>query len=454
MSAPSGEGRASWSQAREIAFGAARALPPATVELSAATGRVLAQPVLALCDVPHYASSAMDGWAVRGSGPWVLAGAKGAGAEGGAGGAGGAGGDGGVGGAGGVRGAVGAGLAPHEARSIVTGGLIPEGADAVLRSEAGEISESGATGATAVFSTSTSTGLSTPTSTGPDAADADAGPRLLLRGSPAPWPGQHIRPPGEEFRRGDVGVAAGVTLNPAHIAVAAACGVDELVVRARGRVALVLTGDEVVTRGVPAPGRVRDSFGPTLPSFVGMLGGEVVRQARVPDDHELLVHALTVEASLSDVVITTGGTGASSADHLRRALARIGARILVDGIGMRPGGPSLLARLDDGRLLIGLPGNPLAAMMGLLTLAGPVLAALAAGEPPALSRIQLADAVPEGRGDTRLIPFRLVDGRALPSGFTGSAMLRGLADASGVLVCGASGAEVGAELECLRLPWS
>jgi molybdopterin molybdotransferase len=314
----------------------------------------------------------------------------------------------------------------------VTGGVIPEGADAVLRSEAGEISESAST-----------LSLGAP----------DAGARLVLRGSPAPWPGQHIRPSGEEFHRGDVGIAAGVTLNPAHIAVAAACGSDELFVRPRGRVALVLTGDEVVTHGIPAPGRVRDSFGPTLPGFVGMLGGEVVRQTRVVDDHELLVRALSGDASESEVVITTGGTGSSSADHLRRALVRIGARILVDGVAMRPGGPSLLARLDDGRLLIGLPGNPLAAMMGLLTLAAPVLAALAGGEQPALSRIRVADAVAEGRGETRLIPFRLADGRALPSGFTGSAMLRGLADASGVLVCGASGAGVGAELECLRLPW-
>jgi molybdopterin molybdotransferase len=410
MSASSGEGRASWSQAREIAFGAARPLPSTTVELSAAAGRVLAQPVLALCDVPHYASSAMDGWAVRGSGPWVLVDAGGAGGAGGA----------------------GSGLAPHEARAIVTGGLVPDGAEAVLRSEAGEIGEASSPRPTA----------------------ADAGAHLLLRASPTPWPGQHIRPRGEEFRRGDVGVAAGATLNPAHIAVAAACGADELVVRARGRVSLVLTGDEVVTHGIPAPGRVRDSFGPQLPAFVGMLGGEVVRQARVGDDHELLVRAIAMDASASDLVITTGGTGSSAADHLRSALVRLGARILVDGVAMRPGGPSLLARLDDGRLLIGLPGNPLAAMMGLLTLAGPLLAALSAASLPGLSRIRLADAVPAGRGDTRLIPFRSVEGQAWPSAFTGSAMLRGLADASGVLVCGESAAEVGAELEFLRLPWS
>ena len=391
MSAPSGGQRAGWAEAREAAFAAGSPLPPVSVPLSAAVGRVLAQPVIALCDVPHYASSAMDGWAVRGSGPWVLRAAAEARA---------------------------ASLGANEACAIVTGGLIPEAADAVLRSEAGEV-------------------------VGGE-----------LRASIEPFAGQHIRPAGEEFRRGDVAIDAGVRVNPAHIAVAAACGADELVVRSRGRVSLVLTGDEVVTHGIPGPGSVRDSFGPQLPAFVGLLGGEVVRAARVGDDLEVLASALSAEPTASDVVITTGGTGSSSADHLRAALSRLGARILIGGVEMRPGGPSMLARLDDGRLLIGLPGNPLAAMMGLLTLAEPLLAALSGGRVAEPSRIRLAQAVPPGRGATRLIPFRLVDGLALPSAFTGSAMLRGLADASGVLVCGGAGADGDAELEFLRLPWS
>jgi molybdopterin molybdotransferase len=388
MSPASGADRLSWPEARAAAFAAASALPPARVALADAVGRVLAEPVLALCDVPHYASSAMDGWAVRGAGPWVLR-------------------------APGVP-----GLSAGEARPIVTGGLVPEGSDAVLRSEAGE---------------------------------ADGG---RLRASIAPLPGQHIRPSGEEFRLGDVGIEAGATLNPARIAVAASCGADELAVRARGRVALLLTGDEVVTRGIPGPGTVRDSFGPTLPAFVGALGGDVVRQARLADDLDALVQAITADASAADVVITTGGTGSSSADHLRSALTRLGARILIDGVRMRPGGPSLLARLDDGRLLIGLPGNPLAAMMGLLTLGGPVLAALAGADLAELSRIRLGGPVSEGRGETRLIPFRVDDGLARPSAYTGSAMLRGLAEASGVLVCSNSGGAIGDEREFVLLPWS
>ena len=397
MSTASDRPRLSWAQAREAAYAAAGELPPTRVGLSAAVGRVLVEPVVALCDVPHYASSAMDGWAVRGPGPWVLLAAE--------------------------RDA--SALDAGEARAIVTGGLIPEGADAVLRSEVGEVVSDG----------------------------SDATARGLLRSSVAPWTGQHIRPRGEEFGRGEVGIDAGVRLNPAHIAVAAACGVDEVEVRARARVALVLTGDEVVTQGIPAPGAVRDSFGPQLPAFVELLGAEVVGQTRLGDDHGALVRALSTEPSTHDVIITTGGTGDSSADHLRGALDRLGARVLIDGVAMRPGGPSLLASLDDGRVLIGLPGNPLAAMMGLLTLAAPALSTLAGAPLPELSRVSLGAPVAAGRGETRLIPFRLVDGSAEPSTFTGSAMLRGLADASGVLVCGSGGVDVGDELEFVPLPW-
>ncbi|MBF4635078.1 molybdopterin molybdotransferase MoeA [Agreia pratensis] len=397
MSAASGMPRLSWEQARESAYAAAGVLPTTRVELSAAVGRVLAEPVVALCEVPHYASSAMDGWAVRGPGPWVLRAAD--------------------------RDAP--ALEAGEARAIVTGGLIPEGADAVLRSEVGDVVSGG----------------------------SDATGRRLLRSSVTPWIGQHIRPRGEEFGRGEVGIDAGARLNPAHIAVAAACGVDEVAVRARARVSLVFTGDEVVTHGIPAPGTVRDSFGPQLPAFVELLGAEVAGQTRIGDDHGALVRALSTEASAHDVIITTGGTGDSSADHLRGALDRLGAHVLIDGVAMRPGGPSIMARLDDGRLLIGLPGNPLAAMMGLLTLAAPVLAALADTGLPELSRVRLGAPVAAGRGETRLIPFRLVGSQAEPSTYTGSAMLRGLADASGVLVCTNSGSAVGDEVEFVPLPW-
>src|SRR6185312_14586629 len=124
-------------------------------------------------------------------------------------------------------------------------------------------------------------------------------------------------------------------LNPAHVAVAAVCGHDELLVLPRPRVSLVLTGDEVVTSGIPEPGHVRDSFGPQLPSFIALLGGEVTASTRLPDNLALLVAAITAHPDV-DLVITTGGTGGSDADHLHAALAELGATIHIEGVAMRP----------------------------------------------------------------------------------------------------------------------
>ncbi len=403
MSDPASAARASWSEARATAFVAGGALgrrTTPTVPLHEAVGRILAEPVHALCDVPHYSSSAMDGWAVRGPGPWDLADA------------------------GPADPSATAELQPGEARPIVTGGAIPIGADAVLRSEAGSV-EGGRL------------------SSHPTASAV----------RPGLWPGLHIRPRGEEFLRGDVAIEAGVLLNPVHIAVAASCGADTVVVRARPRVSLVLTGDEVVTTGVPGPGVVRDSFGPQLPSLLGLLGADVVQQEHLADDVDAVVSAVTRGAGVTEMIVTTGGTGSSAADHLRGALARMGADILVDGIAMRPGAPSMLARLPDGRLLVALPGNPLAAVLSLLTLASTAIAGFAGTDLRALESVPLAGEIPAGRGATRLIPFRRIDGRAVASDWTGSAMLRGLAGASGVLVCGPEGAAAGSRVDFIALPW-
>ncbi|MFD1214961.1 molybdopterin-binding protein, partial [Arthrobacter sp. GCM10027362] len=184
-----------------------------------------------------------------------------------------------------------------------------------------------------------------------------------------PPAGRHIRPAGEETRAGETVIAAGTVLNPAHLAIAAVCGHDELPVLRRPEVALLLTGDEVVTAGIPAPGKVRDTFGPALPAIIRRLGGVASRTVRLPDDFGTMLAA--VRGCGADVVVTTGGTGHSQADHLRPVLAELGARILVQSIRMRPGHPALLARLPDGRPLVGLPGNPLAAIMALLTLGAP-----------------------------------------------------------------------------------
>ncbi|HYH77259.1 MAG TPA: molybdopterin molybdenumtransferase MoeA, partial [Arthrobacter sp.] len=215
-----------WEEARQAAFDCATPIPPGRIPLEQGLGRTLAEDITALQDMPHYASSAMDGWAVNGSGPWILAEA-------------------------GQR------LAPHQASPIVTGGLIPPGAKAVLRSESASLG-----------------------------TDDDGLPILVLGGAARPGEpknGQHIRKAGEEASMGEVLVKAGVSLNPAHLAVAALAGHDDLLVQGKPVVKMLLTGSEVVTHGLPAPGQVRDTFGPQLAAVVEMLGGIPAGQEKIGD---------------------------------------------------------------------------------------------------------------------------------------------------------------------------
>jgi molybdopterin molybdotransferase len=385
--------RPDWHAARSYSYRTPHRLDPESVPLNEAVGRVLATDLVALCDVPHYASSAMDGWAVAGEEPWQLATQH--------------------------------RLEPGQAAPIVTGGLIPAGARAVLRSEHGTVHDVG----------------------GAPVLETSAGARP---GEPAD--GDDVRPAGEEVAQSDVVFPAGTRLNPAHVAVAAVCGHDELPVLRAPRVALILTGDEVVASGIPEPGHVRDTFGPQFPALIRMLGGTVTAADHLRDDVGLLLERIA-EDTAAEVLITTGGTGRSTADHLHSALKQLDARILIDGIAMRPGGPSLLAQLPDGRYLVGLPGNPLAAMMGMLTLAQPLLAGLAGAAEPVLGSVVTGRDLTGRPGVCRLLPYQLQGGTAAKSPWFGSGMLRGLATASGVLVSPPEGARSGESVATVPLPW-
>lgn len=405
-----------WEEARKAAFDCATPIPASSVPLQKALGRTLAEEIISLHDMPHYASSAMDGWAVNGSGPWIVAEA-------------------------GQR------LAPHQASPIVTGGLIPPGAKAVLRSES------------AVLGT-----------------DDDGLPLLMTGGSARPGEprnGQHIRKAGEEATAGEVLVKAGVTLNPAHLALAALAGHDTLPVRGKPVVKLLLTGAEVVVRGLPEPGQVRDTFGPQLSAVVEMLGGIFGGQERIGDSYAEWMKGLedvsleevsSKDVSLdhvtppspvlpADVVISTGGTGRSGTDHLRQAVAELGGRLIIDGIAMRPGHPAVLAELPDGRFVLGLPGNPLAAMMALSTVGEPLLAALGHGLMPPVQEVPCGATIEPDPGRTRLMPFRLLYGMASPAQHTGPGMMRGLASAHGVMVVPPHGVQLGEAVPAFALPW-
>ncbi|WP_341395668.1 molybdopterin molybdotransferase MoeA [Arthrobacter sp. G119Y2] len=407
-----------WAQARSLAFSAGRPLPYETVPLAEALGQVLAEDITALQPVPHYASSAMDGWAVAGAPPWRLVTHqepkterwqihKESGRR---------------------------PLQPGQAVAILTGGVIPAGAHSVLRSESGILSG----GDSPVLSLS-------------ESARSDE-----------PRTGEHIRPAGEEAAAGEVTIRRGTLLNPAHIALAAVCGHDTLPVLRAPRVSLLLTGDEVIEYGIPESGQVRDTFGPQLPQLVTMLGGRMDVVRRLSDRYEDVVAALSTDAtdetsiamSSGDVLITTGGTGRSEADHLRQALEDMDAEMLINGIAMRPGHPTMLARLPDGRLLVALPGNPLAAMMAVFTVLSPLLDGLR-GAPLSPERHVLAGVDIEPLpGRTRLVPCRIENGRALPSPYFRSGMLRGIADADAIMVVPDAGCTKDEAVTALPLPWT
>jgi molybdopterin molybdotransferase len=386
-----------WPEARAAAARAPRSgarRAPVSVPLDAALGLTLAAPLTALTDLPSFDTSAMDGWAVAGPGPWdvrdegVLAGH-----------------------------AEQAPLTDGEAVRIATGARIPSDTTAVLRSEHGRTDVKGALYAT----------------------------RDVVHG-------QDIRPRGQECRSGDQLLPAGTLVTPAVLGLAAAAGYDTLTAVPRPRVEVLVLGDELLTEGLPHDGLIRDALGPVLPPWLRALGVDVTAVRRLGDDAEALHHALTTSGA--DVVVTTGGTAAGPVDHVHPTLRRIGAELLVDGVKVRPGHPMLLARLKDDQHLVGLPGNPLAAVSGLFTLAEPLLRTLAARPTPAPYALPLQDAVHGHPYDTRLVPVVLRGDRAVPLHYNGPAMLRGIAAADALAVVPPGGARPGQETELLDLPWA
>ncbi|MFD4657950.1 molybdopterin molybdotransferase MoeA [Kitasatospora sp. NPDC058444] len=394
VAAPStGPGVLSWPRARETARRAGRApLPGVPVPLAEALGRTLAEPLGALTDLPAFDTSAMDGWAVAGPGPWRVAGRVLAGRT------------------------EPAPLADGTAVEIATGAQLPPGATAVLRREHGRTD---------------------------GALLHDRGPQPLTTG-------QDVRPRGQECRRGEELLPSGVPAGPAVLGLAAACGHDRLLVHRRPEVQLLVLGDELLTTGVPGPGLVRDALGPLLPPWLRASGADPAEVGYVRDDFGLLRDAL--RHSTADLVVTTGGTAAGPVDFLHRALADVGARLLVDGVAVRPGHPMLLAELPGGRHLVGLPGNPLAAIAGMVTLALPLLHARGGRTAGAPALAPAAAALPGHRTDTRLQPVRRTAEGVLPLAFDGPAMLRGLARAEALAVVPPGGLAAGETAELLEVP--
>jgi molybdopterin molybdotransferase len=306
------------------------ALPPRRrvekLPLEAAHDRVLATPVIARRSAPETAVSAMDGYAVRDAdlaqGPARLR----------------------------VIGRAFAGdpsdaeVAPGCCVRIFTGAAAPRGADRVILQEE---------------------------------AQAD-GELVLLPGPPAGR--RHLRDAGSDFRAGETLVPAGARLTPQAMVAAAAADLAEVEVYARPRVTILATGDELVEPGRAAatPGAIPDSVSLGIAGLVRAWGGEVVARRRLADRLERLERAAAEAVAGSDMVVVTGGASVGERDHAKAMFEPLGLELIFSKVAIKPGKPVWLGRLGE-TLVIGLPGNPAAAMTTARLFLAPLLAAAAGG---------------------------------------------------------------------------
>ena len=395
---------APWDDARDAAYSAAvHALPVEEVPLTETVGRVLATDLAARTPLPPFDSSAMDGYAVAGPGPWRLVGEVLAGD------------------------ATERPLEPGECVRTATGAALPPGTHGVLPWEGATVQHgAGDRGAD---------------STGAGAFDS------TVEGTVAP--GQFVRPAGEEAAEDEVLLVGGTVLGPAQIGLAASAGADTLAVRRRPRATVLVFGDELLDSGPSRVGRVRDSLGPQLPGWLHRLGASTAQVLRGPDTLE--AHVAAISAAVTDLIVTTGGTAAGPLDQLHRALEVLEADVLVDSVAVRPGHPMVLARVRD-RHVLGLPGNPQSAIVALLSLGVPLMAGLQGRSRPQLVDCVLAEDVRAPERETRLVLSVLDRGRARPVRHLGSGMLRGLAAAGGFAVVRPGGQSAGEHARWLQLP--
>ncbi len=306
------------AEALERILAAFAPLPAEHVSLSAALGRVLAEEVRARLTQPPVAVSAMDGYAVRAEDVRIVPVTLRQVGEAPAGGA--------------FEGRLGAG----ETVRIFTGGPVPQGADAIVIQE-----------------------------------DTDAnGASIEIR--VAVPKGHYIRAAGLDFEEGYVGLSAGRVLTARDIGLAAAMNVPWLSVRRRPRVAILASGDEIVMPGDPVgPNQIVSSNGHALAAFVAARGGEASLLG-IAGDTAGAVQSLAAGGKGSDVLITTGGVSVGAHDIIQEALAAEGLALDFWRIAMRPGKPLMFGDFA-GTPMLGLPGNPVSAVVCAVLFLGPVL---------------------------------------------------------------------------------
>ncbi len=298
---------------------AARQLDVEPVSIAEALDRTLAEDITAAGNVPPFACSAMDGYALL-AGPAdrrlrIVAESR-----------------------------AGAPIDHHvidgEAVRISTGAAVPPGATAVIRQE-----DTVLDGNTVTITTEVP-------------------------------PGQNIRAAGEDMRAGAAVLSAGTRLGAAELGAAVAAGEGRLTVTRRPRVAVLPTGDELRPAGEPlAPGQIHNSNGPMLSALAAHAGGAPEPPQQLADDADATEAGLAHALERADVVLVSGGVSVGPHDHVKPALHRLGVTEIFWGVALQPGKPTWFG-VKDGTLVFGLPGNPVSAVVTFSLFVAPALAAL------------------------------------------------------------------------------
>ena len=367
-------------------------LPVRTRAPQEAEGATLAAPLVAAEALPRAAVSAMDGYAVAGDGPWLLRPeVHRAGA------------------------AEPFTLQTGQAARIATGAYLPPGATTVVRDEHVEVTD---------------------------------GTVTRIPGAPVR---DDARRRGEDWAPGVELAAAGVALGPAVISAALSGEVTAVQVRGPVRVHVVVTGDEIRRDGPLREGQTRDSLGPVLPRFVQWCGAAVAGEAHLRDTGDGF-DRLFGETTGVDAIVVAGATGGGAADQLRSALARAGASIVVERVRCKPGGSQVTAVLPDGRVVLGLPGNPVAAVATLLVMLPAVVDGLTGRRPQPPWTAPLANASQVSGDVTRLLPARQTgNGSWVCDNAVRTAHLAGLIGRRAIALV-PPGAENGDPVELVPLP--
>ena len=364
-------------EARERVLAVTAPLTAEDVALEDALGRVLARDVVAAGNVPPFANSAMDGFAVT---------------------------------------------AGEAGRRIAIGGEskagspseVAAGEDCAIRISTGAMLPDGAAGVVMVERTE-------------EHDDGTVTIEVAVRD------GENVRAAGEDMTAGERVLVAGTPIGAAEVGVAASAGAATLRCARQPRVAILGTGDELVEPGAPLePGQIHASNTLTLSALVVKAGGVVTHRAHVPDGREVTESAIRAALETADLLVLSGGVSVGPHDHVKPALAACGVEEVFWRVALRPGKPTWFGTRGP-KLVFGLPGNPVSAMVTFLLFARPALRALQ-GADPGVPKIVAKTGAPLPRTAHRdeMVRVTLKEGVATPTGPQGSHVLTSMLGADGL----------------------